>query len=119
MRNQKTQELACRNTKNTLGRVKHHLVDPEITKGLPQIVYQGLLLSGFYHNIIHIGMNVAPNLIMKTILYAPLVSRLGALEPKRHRHITEGSKRGNEHRLILVLNCHFDLMVSRVSIQKT
>src|SRR5215216_6173288 len=59
------------------------------------------------------------NLIMKAILHAPLVSRLRALEPKRHGHIAEGSKRSNESFLLLVLNCHFDLMITRISIQKT
>ena len=64
-------------------------------------------------------MNIAPNLIMKTILHTSLVSRLGTLEPKRHRHIAEGSKGSNKSCLLLVLNCHLDLMITRISIQKT
>ena len=44
VRDKKTQELACWYTKDTFGRVKHHLVDPEIVKGLFQIIYQGLFL---------------------------------------------------------------------------
>ena len=98
-------------TPNTLGRVKHHLVYPEIIKGFPQIIYQGFLLPGLNHNIIHIGMNIAPNLVMKTILHTTLISCLGTLEPKGHRNIAEGSKGSDEGCLLLVLNCHFDLMV--------
>ena len=55
----------------------------------------------------------------ETVLHTPLVSCLGTLKPKGHRHITEGSKRSYEGCLLLVLNCHFDLMVARISIQKT
>ena len=119
VRNQETQELPCGNTKYTLGRVKHHLVNPEIIKGFSKIIYQGLLLPRFNHDIIHIGMNVAPNLVMKTILNTMLINCLGTLEPKRHRHIEEGSKRSNKSRLLLVLNCHLDLMITRISIQET
>ena len=32
------------------------------------------------------------NLFVKTILHTPLISCLGTLEPKGHRHIAEGSK---------------------------
>src|SRR5215216_2186375 len=64
-------------------------------------------------------MNIASNLTMKAVLNTPLVSRLGTLEPKRHRHIAEGSKGSDEGCLLLVLNCHLDLMISRISIQKT
>ena len=64
-------------------------------------------------------MNIAPNLIMKAILHTPLVSRLGTLDPKRHRHITKGSKGSDEGCLLLVLNCHLDPMIARISIQKT
>ena len=115
---QKTQKLAGRDSKNTLRRVKHHFVDPEAIEGLLQICDQGFLLPGFYHYIIHISMNIAPNLIMKTILHAALISRLGTFEPKRHRYIAEGSKGSYKSCLLLVLNCHFDLMITRISIQK-
>ena len=63
-------------------------------------------------------MNIAPDLVMKTILHTALISRLGTLEPKWHRYIIEGSKRSDEGRLLLGLNCHFDLMITRVSIQE-
>ena len=33
----KTQEYASWDSKNTLGRVKHHFIDPEVIKGLFQI----------------------------------------------------------------------------------
>src|SRR3989337_3212042 len=104
-RNQKTQELAYWHTKDTPGQVKHHLVDPEIVKGLFQIIYQGLLLPGFHNNIIHISMNIASNLVKKAILNTPLISCLGTLEPTRHRYIAEGSKGSDESCLLLVLNC--------------
>ena len=81
-------------------------------------MYQSLLLSGFYHNIIHIGMNIAADLFMKTILHTSLISGLGTLEPKRHGNIAEGSKGSYECCLLLVLDCHFDLMITRVCIQK-
>ena len=103
VRNQKTQELACRNTKNKLGRVKHHLVDPEIIKGFSQIIYQSFLLYGFNHNVIHISMNIAPNLFMKTVLHATLISRLCTLESKGHGYIAEGSKGSYERCLLLIL----------------
>ena len=64
-------------------------------------------------------MNITPNLIMKAILYTPPISCLGTLKPKRHRHIAEGSKRSDKSRFLLVLNFHFDLMITRISIQKT
>src|SRR3954470_3011628 len=64
-------------------------------------------------------MNIPADLLMQTILDTPLISRLGTLEPKRHRHIAEGSKGSYEGCLLLVLNCHFDLMITRICIQKT
>ena len=63
-------------------------------------------------------MNIAPNLTMKKTLHTLLVSRLGTLEPKGHGDIAEGSKGSDERRLLLVLNCHLNLMISGVSIQK-
>ena len=47
-----------------------------------------------------------------------LISRLGTLEPKGHRYIAEVSKGSYKSCLLLVLNCHFDLMITRISIQK-
>src|SRR6266536_2995662 len=64
-------------------------------------------------------MHVTPNLVVETILNTTLISRLGTLESKRHRYIAEGSKGSDERCLLLVLNCHLDLMISRISIQKT
>ena len=104
---------------NPFSRIKHHLIDPEVTKGLPQVIYQGFLLPMFHHNIIHISLNIAPNLFMKTILNTALMSRICTLEPKRHGHIAEGSKGSYETSLLLVLNCHFDMMVTRIRIHKT
>ena len=118
VRHQKTQELACRHTKDALSRIKHHFINPEVIKGLHQVINQRLLLSRFHYNIIHIGMNIAADLIMKTILHAALVSRLGALESKGHRYIAEGSKGSYKSCLLLVLNCHFDLMITRVASKK-
>ena len=63
-------------------------------------------------------MNIAPNLLMKTIVNTTLISCLGTLEPKGHRNIAEGSKGSDESRLLLVLNRHFNLMISRISVQK-
>ena len=113
---QKTQELASWDSKNTFGRVKHHFVDPKVIKGLFQICDQGFLFSGLYHNIIHIGVNIAADLFMKTILHTPLISLLGTLEPEGHRHIAEGSKRSDESCLLLLLDCHLDLRITRISI---
>ena len=64
-------------------------------------------------------MNIAPNLLMKAILNTSLVSCLGTLESKGHGNISEGSKGSYKGCLLLVLNYHFDLMITRVSIQKT
>src|SRR3954469_21995462 len=64
-------------------------------------------------------MNITTDLLMKAILHTPLISLLGTLEPKGHGHIAEGSKGSYEGRLLLVLNCHFDLMITRICIQKT
>src|SRR3954464_10595610 len=64
-------------------------------------------------------MHITANLFVEAILHTPLISCLGTLEPKRHRHITEGSKGSNERRLLLALNCHFNLMIAGVCIQKT
>ena len=63
-RDQKTQELTWWHAKDTFIQVKHHFVNLEIVRGLLQIIYQGLLLSGFHHNVVHISMNIAPNLTM-------------------------------------------------------
>src|SRR3954470_9494381 len=64
-------------------------------------------------------MYITANLLMKAILYTPLISCLGTLEPKGHRYIAKGPKGSYERRLLLVLNCHFDLMIARIRIQKT
>ena len=90
--NQKPQKFTWRHTKDTLGRVKHHFVDPEIVKSFFQIIQESLLLPRLNHNIIHMCMNVAPNLTMKTILNTVLISRLDTLDPKGHRNIAKISK---------------------------
>src|SRR3954470_24853724 len=64
-------------------------------------------------------MYITANLFMKAILYTPFISCLGTLEPKGHRYIAEGSNGSYKHRLLLVLNCHLDLMITRICIQKT
>src|SRR3954463_11769277 len=63
-------------------------------------------------------MYITANLLVETILHTPLISCLGTLEPKRHRHITEGSKGSNERKLLLPGSCHFNLMIAGVCIQK-
>ena len=63
-------------------------------------------------------MNITPDLLMKTILNTSLISRLDTLKPKGHGDIAEGSKGSDESCLLLVLNYHFDLMITGVSIQK-
>ena len=64
-------------------------------------------------------MNIASNLIVKAILNTTLISRLGTLEPKRHRHVVDSSKRCDESCLLLVFNYHLNVMIARISIQKT
>src|SRR4051812_15959129 len=64
-------------------------------------------------------MYITANLFMKAILYTPLISCLGTLEPEGHRHIAEGSKGSYERCLLLVLNRHLDLMITRICIQNT
>ena len=64
-------------------------------------------------------MNIAPNLSMKTILHTTLISRLCTLEAKGHGNIAEGSKGRDKRCLILGLNCHLDMMITKISIQKT
>src|SRR3954468_13095019 len=63
-------------------------------------------------------MNITADLLMKTTLHTPLISRLGTLEPKGHGHIAEGSKGSYEGRLLLVLSCHFYMMITGICIQK-
>src|SRR3954467_7088952 len=63
-------------------------------------------------------MYITANLFVETILHTVLIGRLGTLEPKRHRYIAEGSKGSYKRCLLLVLNCHFNLMITRISIQK-
>src|SRR3954464_7462458 len=64
-------------------------------------------------------MYITTNLSVEAILHTPLISSLRTLKPEGHRNIAEGSKGSNEHRLLLVLNCHLDLMITRIGIQKT
>src|SRR3954469_15926390 len=64
-------------------------------------------------------MHITASLFVETILHTPLIGCLGTFEPKRHRHIAEGSKRSYERRLLLVLHCYFDLMIAGISIQET
>src|SRR3954468_15248849 len=64
-------------------------------------------------------MYITTNLFVEAILHTPLISSLRTLKPEGHRNIAEGSKGSNERRLLLVLNCHFDLMITRICIQKT
>ena len=45
-------------------------------------------------------MNIVSNLVMEAILNTPLISRLGTLKPKMHRHIAEGPKGSDESRLL-------------------
>src|SRR3954469_15383050 len=64
-------------------------------------------------------MYIMTNLFVEAILHTPLISSLCTLKPEGHRNIAEGSKGSNERRLLLVLNCHLDLMITRICIQKT
>src|SRR4051812_435111 len=64
-------------------------------------------------------MYITTNLLVEAILHTPLISSLRTLKPEGHRNIAEGSKGSYERRLLLVLNCHLDLMITRICIQKT
>ena len=57
-------------------------------------------------------MDVAPYLLVQTVLDAPLVRCSGVFQTERHRDVAEGSKRGDEGRLLLMLDLHRYLVVT-------
>jgi hypothetical protein len=57
-------------------------------------------------------VGVATDLLMQTVLDAPLVHCPDVLEPKGHSDVTEGPKQCDEGGLLLVLDLHLDLVLT-------
>ena len=58
------------------------------------------------------------NLAREALLHAPLVGRPGVLDTERHGHVAEGAEWRDEHCLILILDRHIDLVITRVSVEE-
>ena len=77
------------------------------------------MASGLHDHVVDVDVDVAANLAREAFLHAPLVGRPGVLEAEGHGGVAEGSEWGDERRLLLVLDGHFDLVVTRIGVEET
>src|SRR3954463_4000701 len=64
-------------------------------------------------------MNVAANLARKALLHAPLVGWSGVLDAEYHGGVEECSEWRHERCLLLVIDCHFYLVVTKVGVKES
>ena len=77
------------------------------------------MLFRLHYHIIQVNVGVSAEFLEKALLHATLKGGVGIPQAERHGQVAEGSKGSDERRLLLVLNCHLDLMITRISIQET
>ena len=70
------------------------------------------------HNVVHISVHIASDLLLEAILHCPLIGGSRVLQADGHKSIPEDPESGDESRLLLILESHLDLVITRVGIKE-
>ena len=119
LRHDVSKEFSCRDSEGTLGRVQLHLISTQILESFLEVTNQRVNQLGLNHYVIHISMHISPNLFPEAILHCPRITSSCILQTERHIGVAKNSKGGDEGCLLLILNGHLNLMISRVGVEKT
>jgi hypothetical protein len=68
-----SQKLSSWYPEDALRGVEHHVVLPQIVKGLLQIRYKAILLLRHNGDVVHICVDVSPDLIRQALLHSALI----------------------------------------------
>jgi hypothetical protein len=89
-------ELVPGDSKGALLRVQPNVEPLEVVEGFFYVRDEVVTLSRFCDDVIDIDLKVAPCLLLEADLHTPLVCSPRILQPKRHLHIAEATKRSDE-----------------------
>ena len=119
MRDDEAKEFSCRNAKDALQRIQHHLVFPEIIKSFPEVADQVGTFAGHDGDIVDVGMNVPAYLLLQAPLHCTLVSCTCIFQTKRHSDIAISTKGCNKGCRFLIRLHHPNLMITGICVKKT
>src|SRR3954469_23763712 len=118
MRYEEAQELARGDAKHTFLRVESQVYCVEAREGLLQVLYQGLGLPRFYHNVINVGFDILSELQAQGDVHQPLKGSSCVTQSKRHACIAVYPAWCQEGGLFNVFYRHLDLVISGEGVQE-
>jgi hypothetical protein len=84
----------------------------QVGEGFAKVVDKNLLAPTLHNNVVDVGFNVAADLGAKAFPHHSVESGSCIFEPKGHASVAEVAYQRDEHRLLLVFDRHFDLVVA-------
>jgi hypothetical protein len=73
--------------------VQFNVAPSEVVEGFLQVRHEAAALSGFYHNVIDINLEVAPYLLFEAKLHTLLVCSPHVLQCERHFHVAKNNRK--------------------------
>ena len=104
--------------KYALSRVEHPLEFPQTVECFFKVRDDLVVGSSVNNHIIHIGFNIAMQLIVKVELNRSLICGSSVLQPKGHSLVSISSILGDERSLDMVIFLEGNLVVARVTIKE-
>ena len=68
-----------------------------------------VLPSAFYQHVVHVDLDIPPNLMYKNLVHEPLICRAHVLKAERHYFVAKEALANNERGLLLIRFVNFDL----------
>ena len=72
--------------------------------------------SAFHQHVVHVNLDISPNLLREHFIHKPFVCRVCILQVKGHHFIVE--KALTSYECLLIGFVHSDLVVTRESVHK-
>jgi hypothetical protein len=90
------QELPLGDTEGAFFRVQLNVESPKVVEGFFQIKDETAPLSGFYHDVIEVDLEVTPYLLFEAKLHTPLICSPHVLQSEQHFYVAKIVERSDE-----------------------
>ena len=111
MGNQKSKQFPRWNPEHTFVRVELEVDLAKVLEDGVQVMNERVLVPGFDHNVVNVGLHVAAELTPEAGLHGTLEGSAGVPEAEWHPGVAVAAFVQDECRLLLILLRHQDLMV--------
>ena len=87
-------------------------MSPKSAKGFFQVLDMICSLCALHQHVIHVHLHVASDLSFEDLIDEALVGGSGILQTEGHHFVAVKALGGHEGRMLFVLRCHLDLVIS-------